>query len=387
MGFLKMDRVNIIYLLIILTAVGGCNRLSLRQSLNRSKDDIPMYGYSPARNNLSLSAIRPPLDSMWSVDLGAGTSIYSPAVVDNLLFIGNLRGEIQVVHVSDGKVYGKKKLGTAVVGTPVVEGDVVYVALTNSKRDVVAYNFLKAGELWDVKTGDIESSPLLLGSKLYVGTLSGEIYCVDAKTGNIDWKYSASTATKKRLIRSSPATDGANIVFCCDEGTVICMRKDGTVAWKFKTGGSVVASPAILGEQMYICSADSNVYSLSISTGLLIWRKKLSAAIYSSPAVSENFAVVGCANGAVWCFNRQNGERYWIREIGGVIASAPVISGSLVYVGNLSGELFTLSMGNGEVIDERVCNGRIKTSPLVYKQFLILIVESRSLVGFQGSYQ
>jgi outer membrane protein assembly factor BamB len=176
-------------------------------------------------------------------------------------------------------------------------------------------------------------------------------------------------------------------VFCYDDGTVICLRKDGTVAWQYKTHGSIVATPALFQEEVFICSADSHVYSVSMRTGLLLWSKKLSAAIYSSPAVNERVVVTGCADGKVWCLNRQDGKPNWICGTGGVIAGAPAISGSLVYAGNLSGYLYIISIANGEIIDTKICNGRLKTSPLVYRQFLLLIVESRSLVGFRGSYQ
>ncbi len=374
-------------LLFALVTMEGCNRLSLRQTLNRSGDDVPMYGYTTARSNASISAVAPPLDSMWEVDLGAGTGSYPPAVVDSLLFIGNLRGEIQVVHVRDGSVYGKKKMGSAIVGTPVVNGDVVYIVLTNAQRSVIAYNFHTAEELWRLRIGDIESSPLFLNAKLYVGTLNGELYCIDAETGNIDWKYSVSSDSKKRLIRSSPASDGTSIIFCCDDGNIFSMHKDGTVDWRAQTGGDIIASPAIFAEHVYVCSADSCIYSFSIRTGLSEWRKKLSARIYSSPAVSEKSVVAGCVDGIVWCLDRLSGEKLWTRETGGVITSAPVISGYMVYVGNLDKALYTLLLENGEVIDERRCSGRIKTSPLVYRQFLFLIVESRSLVGFRGRSQ
>jgi outer membrane protein assembly factor BamB len=382
-----LKKMYIVFVLFAFVVLGGCSRISIRQTLNRGKDDVPMYGYTIGRSNTSLSAVVPPLDSMWEVDLGAGTGIYPPAVVDSLLFIGNLRGELKVIHIRDGSVCGKKKMGTAIVGTPVINGDVVYITLTNSKKNVIAYNFHTADELWKLKIGDVESSPLFLNSKLYVGTMNGELYCIDAGTGNIDWKYSASSDLKKSLIRSSPASDGAQIVFCCDNGAIFSLHQDGTVAWKSRTDGNILASPAIFGDHVFICSADSCVYSFSVHTGVTEWRKKLSAGIYSSPAVNEKGVITGCVDGTVWCLDHRSGEKLWARETGGVIASAPIISGSVVYVGNLNKVLYALTLDGGAVIEEWICDGRIKTSPLVYGQFLCLIVESRALIGYRGRYR
>lgn len=387
MGFLKMKRMCAISILLSFLVLDGCNRLSLRQSLNQGRNDIPMYGYTIARNNTSISDITPPLDSIWKVDLGAGTGVYPPAVVDSMLFVGNLRGEILAINIRTGDVEGKKKIGSAIAGTPVVNGDVVYAALTGSKRDLVAYNFRASAEVWKLKIGDVESSPLLWDSKLYFGTLNGDICCVDAETGGIDWKYPASSDSKKRLIRSSPASDGDRIVFCCDDGTIISMEKNGTMSWESKTEGSIVASPAIFGENVYVSSADSCLYCFSMRAGSLEWKKNLGAGIYASPAVSAGGVVVGCVDGTVWCLDGRSGEKLWKKKTDGVIAGAPVISGSLIYLGNLNHILYTLLLENGDIADEFTFSGRIRTSPLIYGRYLFLVVESRSLIAFHGGYQ
>jgi len=382
-----MRRITAVPLFLCILISGGCSRLALRQNLNPGAGDIPMYGYSPARNNTAISEIAPPFDSVWEVDMGAGTGIYPPAVVDSVLFIGNLRGEILAVDIRTGEIEGKKKMGSAVTGTPAIDGTVVYVPLTSSKQNLIAYDFHASSEVWKINPGNVESSPLLSGSRLYFGTLEGNLFCVDAATGNIEWKYPVSLDSRKGLIRSSPASDGERMVFCCDDGTIFVLERNGTLSWKTRADGSVVASPAVSRGKVYVASADGFLCRFSIRTGSLEWKKNLDAPIYASPAVGNGRIVAACVDGTVWCLDELSGELLWKKKTEGVIAGSPVISGSMIYLGSLDHVLYTLLLESGRVTSQLTFRGRLRTSPLIYGDYLFLVVESRYLVALRGRRQ
>src|ERR1043166_9893796 len=44
------------------------------------------------------------------------------------------------------------------------------------------------------------------------------------------------------------------------------------VKWQFKTGGSIVSSPAVVSGVVYIGSADGNLYAVDQKTGLQKWK-------------------------------------------------------------------------------------------------------------------
>jgi len=363
----------------------GCNSLYLEKIPIRGEKDIPMYA---DRSNClkSFSSCQPPLDSLWNYDIGAGVGPYPPSFVGDMLFTGNLRGEILIMDVKEGKLLAKKKIGSSIMGTPIIDGEIIYIALTNSVKSVVAYNFRHNKELWNVKIGDIESSPLLLNSKIYVTELTGNLYCIDAKSGKIEWKYSVSNS-KKSLFRSSPATDGNTLFACSDDGKLFCISQSKEIIWENKIESSIITSPIVCGEDLYLNSTDSSVYCLGKNDGYIRWGKKVSAKMYGPPVLNENFLLVGCVDGNVWCLDRKNGTVIWTKFLGGVFKSSPAIAGSIVYAANLNNKLYALSLDDGKIMYEYKLHGSIKSDPVVYKNLLFLFVQGRSLMAFQGSIE
>lgn len=361
----------------------GCNSLYLEKIPIPGEKDVSMYAdWSNCLN--SFSSCQPPLDSLWNYDIGAGIGPYPPSFVGDMLFTGNLRGEILIIDVRKGDLLAKKKLGSSIMGTPIIDGEIIYVALTNSVKSVVAYNFRHNKELWNVKIGDIESSPLLLNSKIYVTELTGNLYCIDAKSGKIEWKYSVSNY-KKSLFQSSPATDGNTLFACSDDGNVFCISQNKQIIWGNKIKSSIFTSPIVCGEDLYLNSADSCIYCLSKYDGNIRWKKKVSAKMYGPPVLNENFLLAGCVDGSVWCLDRKNGNVTWVKFLGGVFKSSPTIAGSIVYAANLNNKLYALTLDDGKIIYEYKLHGSLNSDPVLYKNLLFLFIQGRSLTAFQGS--
>ncbi len=61
-------------------------------------------------------------------------------MVDGTLLVGNLRGELYAADGQTGKRIGWIKLGDAIQGSPVVDGSMVYVAVSNSSESLVAFD-------------------------------------------------------------------------------------------------------------------------------------------------------------------------------------------------------------------------------------------------------
>src|SRR5215467_7834695 len=59
------------------------------------------------------------------------------------------------------------------------------------------------------------------------------------------------------------------------------------VKWTFKTGGPVVASPAIADGVVYAPSFDTFLYAIDQETGKEKWKYKTRTSIASSPAVAN----------------------------------------------------------------------------------------------------
>ena len=66
------------------------------------------------------------------------------------------------------------------------------------------------------------------------------------------------------------------------------MNPDGTLKWKYLTGGSVSASPTIASDgTIYFGSADNSVYALN-PDGTAKWQFESDGAIQSSPTIGPD---------------------------------------------------------------------------------------------------
>ena len=91
-----------------------------------------------------------------------------------------------------------------------------------------------------------------------------------------------------------------------------------SLLWKFKTGGEVDASPAVVDGVVYDASFDGNMYAINASDGAKIWNTTLGAALngtgemaFSSPAVADGLIYIGGADGNIDALNASSGVQIW----------------------------------------------------------------------------
>jgi eukaryotic-like serine/threonine-protein kinase len=168
-------------------------------------------------------------------------------------------------------------------------------------------------------TGAVVSSPSAADGMVYVGSLSGFVYCLNARSGSL--------------------------------------------LWNFQTGNRIESSPAVVNGAVYVVSDDGYLYCLNALNGSSIWTRYVGAdlaanfdsarLVRSSPTVVGDSVCVGSVDSNLYCLNAQTGNVTWTRKTGGVITSSPAVSGGAVYViaqEPNSGVLYKLVAGNGTVL-------------------------------------
>lgn len=202
-----MARRTLTSLWIVITLFGGCGHLRLERPLRPQQGDWAMYGGVVGRMNSSSDTLRPPLKISWEYEAGSGFCSSPLLLIDDLLFISTLSGELLIVDAATGKEKGSRDFGSAIIGSPVVDGNLLYVVLGYEDESVVCYDLTKGRISWSVRAGDIESSPLILGNRLVVATLKGKVLCYEKTTGNTLWKFEVPSHVRPAKIHSSPASD------------------------------------------------------------------------------------------------------------------------------------------------------------------------------------
>ena len=174
-----MHNVRQILSLTLVAAISSCSYLHIERNLSAGAGDWGMYGGDIQRANIAHADIPPPLTQLWEYNAGAGFSSYSASIAESTLIIGTLHGEIQIVDALTGKGLGSHAFGSAVVGTPIIDHDMLYVALSHSEESLVAFDIQRGKADWQAKLGDIESAPLLVNNRIVVAAVRGKVVCVD----------------------------------------------------------------------------------------------------------------------------------------------------------------------------------------------------------------
>jgi outer membrane protein assembly factor BamB len=133
-----------------------------------------------------------------------------------------------------------------------------------------------------------ESSPAIDSNAIiYVGSSDDNLYAV-FPNGTLDWRF-----TTGGPIQSSPSIgEDGTIYVGSDDNNLYALTQEGQLKWKFATGGWVVSSPAIDSRGIiYVGSYDGFLYAVHPS-GLLKWKFDVGAAISSSPTLSPRHGTI-----------------------------------------------------------------------------------------------
>lgn len=251
---------------------------------------------------------------------------------------------------------GTGSAGVAVYGTPVVVGELVYMAGYNGK--IYACNIDNLSTRW-VYPRDSYLTPVVGGmvaadGKLFFGCSNGKIdnkkvdgivFALDAETG--DYLYSFETEDK---IWGTPAVEGNTLyIGSFDKKVYALSTKDLTKKWEYATEGSIIATPLVYNGTVYIGSMDRNLYALDASTGSLKWKFTGKNWFWAEPVVYNDMIYAGCLDNFVYVLRAATGEKVAEIDMMGQISSSPVIVGSSVIFTTREGIVYALDTGTNGI--------------------------------------
>jgi eukaryotic-like serine/threonine-protein kinase len=355
------------------------SEIHLKMPLREKRNDWLNYSGGPDRTNCSKFKLELPVQMVWEYSGSAGISDFQPVIVDSVMFIGFLNGELHAIRMRDGKKLGQISLESSVIGNSIIDHNTLYVPTSLANNAFKAYDILAGKYIWKKKISGIETSPILIGKNIYVATLSGEIHCIDKNNSNTIWQFTVPTS-----IHSSLAVDSNIIVFGGDDGFLYAINVlDGKFIWKYYTGGAIFSTPAIYKEKVYFGSNDGKFYCLDLKKGVSIWTFEAAAPVKSGCAIVDSMVFFGGLNGKLFSINAETGVLNWSFTSGSVINTSPLISGDYVLFSSYDKKMYILDKISGLKIWENEVDGRIRTSPIVWNDMILICYEDYNIIAFK----
>ena len=198
--------------------------------------------------------------------------------------------------------------------------------------------------LWDYRTEDpVKSSPVVADRRVYVGTMGGEILCLDAFTGQRVWSYRVQGG-----VESSPAVWEDKVYVGSDDNYVYCLdASDGSLVWSAATMGEIKSSPAVRDGLVYVGSNDFSVHCLDAHDGDQVWTFATDGYVYSSPAIHGDIAYFGSCDGNMYAVNATTGDLLW-NYTADFCPASPAIVEDWVIFGAYDGYVHYLNRTDGK---------------------------------------
>jgi outer membrane protein assembly factor BamB len=257
-----------------------------------------------------------------------GYVISSPAIANGTAYVGSTDGNLYAVDLAAGTQKWKFKTDARVVSSPAVEAGIVYF-----------------------------------------GSYDGNFYAVDAASGQLKWKFATPGERRfagKHLhgglpagetmpdpfdcYLSSPTVSGGNVYFGSGDGNIYALdAASGQLHWKFQTGDVVHASPAVADGSLFVGSWDSYFYALDPATGKEKWRFKTGedheiynqVGIQSSAAIADGIVYFGCRDSNLYALDARTGEKKWAyNNKGSWVIVSPAVKDAKLYFATSDSALF-----------------------------------------------
>ena len=316
----------------------------------------------------------------WTFPTG-GRIVSSPVAQDGVIFFGSDDGYVYAVDAGSGRQIWKRGTNGPVPATPAVAHGVVYVGSYDGK--FYALDARTGAPRWKFSTGgerqfeakglngmqpknqtvpdpfDIYlSSPVVVNATVYFGSGDGNLYAVDANSGELRWKFATGD-----VVHASPAyADGVVYVGSWDSYFYAVDAESGKEKWRFHGGEDPLihnqvgfqSSPAVVDGVVYTGCRDSNLYAIDAATGKEKWHFNNNGSwVITSPAVTQGKVFFATSDSSLYyVVDAATGKPVLQQEDKAYMFSSPAIAGDVVLIGITNGTLEARDIASGKLLWE-----------------------------------
>ena len=317
-----------------------------------------VYSVTGDRRMLALDADTG--EQIWEVK-GLGVANSTPAIAGGALYVGFGSSVVSAIDIATGERLWNTRTDGPIYAAPVVKDGLVYVG--TGQGTLHALDALSGKERWKVTVGGwIGSAPAISDDDVLVfGARDGNVYLLDAKTGKSQLRYRTVNA-----VESGPVIVGDRAYMGTDAGAITVLDlterrrlldrqflrvRQQLFVWNLLgsvpiqrglewsrqlsgRGGIIVTSPVITDTSLYATSRNGRVYAVDLDSRDIRWQVAVGRQNPTSPVVVGDRVIVGTGEGRVVMLDTRTGEEVWEWSAfpGSSIVATPAVVGSRMYV-------------------------------------------------------
>lgn len=349
------------------------------------KGNWPSFRNGNLQQGVAITTLPAELELLWQHSSSDGIAS-TAAIVNDRVYMAGLNGYVECLELKTGKPIWKYRsiddpnpdeFAPGFKASPLVTDKGVY--LGDEDGVFHALDRMTGKRLWNFKTDAeiISSANITKDGKILFGGYDNYLYCLNGADGSLAWKFETDG-----YVNCSPAiVDNFTFVTGCDEQLRVIDIKTGKQHSKMPLATYLIASPALVGERLYVGTYASEIIAVNWKELKVEWRyrdKTKEFPYHSSAAVTDAFVVAGGRDKQIHCIERKTGKSVWKFNTRGRVDSSPVILGNRVFVGSSDGNLYELDLKNGKSIWKKNLGKDITASPAIGSGHLVIGTESRN---------
>ena len=253
---------------------------------------IEDIAYVATSDNLLLALDADTGDELWRFT--AEFSIWAqPTYHDGTLFVASMDRHIYAIDADDGTEKWAVELNGAMSAQPVINPAENLVYAASYDQEVHALHMDSGDEAWVVKASDwIWSAPVLADGALYFGDSSGNVFAVNAATGELLWENGIHRMNVVTGVAQNPPLE---------------------------IKGAIQASPVVKDDVVYFVSLGNSesdeglLVAMDTVTGEELWQKTTPAPLFSTPVIIGDVIIVAMQSdvGILQAYELETGDLDW----------------------------------------------------------------------------
>lgn len=154
----------------------------------------------------------------------------------------------------------------------------------------------------------------------------------------------------------TPAVVGNAVYIASADGTVNKLE-DGKTVWKIKAGQPLSAGVGANGRMVVVGTPKGEVLAYSAEDGKSLWQARVSSEVLAAPTIGDDGVAVKSGDNRVFLLDAGDGGRKWVYQrstppLSVRSVASPVFADRYVFVGFPGGKLVALSLQNGAPVWE-----------------------------------
>lgn len=274
----------------------------------------------------------------------------APVAGGKQVFYGSENGRLFALNAETGELNWQANVKGEIVASPALESNTVVVNTTSG--NLIAYDANNGEELWRV-VQDVPpltlrgtSAPVIANGGVFIGMADGLLAVYILANGQAGWsseigKATGSTELERVIdIDSSPIIMGDKVYTISSRGQLSVLNlRNGAQVWQ--RDYSSYRSLYIEGNTIYLTDVKGHVYAIDRTNGTEKWSQPaLHNREVTGPVAVGNYVIVGDYEGYLHWLNAETGEfvsQYHVDGSG--IYATPTLYKGIIYVQSRDGDI------------------------------------------------